>query len=429
LSQTSVEFPAKLRPLFQPSRYKVAWGGRGSAKSWSFARALLLQAAIKPLRILCAREVQRSIRDSVHRLLSDQIQNLELGSFFQVLETEIRGRNGSLFVFSGLCTHTVESIKSFEGVDIVWVEEAQTVSKRSWDILIPTIRKEASEIWISLNPELETDETAQRFIVKPPPGAFVVKVNYSDNPWFPSVLEQERLLCKERDPKGYPNIWEGEFKPAVEGAIYYDEMAEAARSGRIRDVPYDPTLPVHAVWDLGFNDAMSIIMVQRVVSEVRIIDYIEDTHRKLSDYVRELKERPYNWAKDWLPHDGYAEDMKGKSAAEILCSLGRSVPDKGDIVIAKTVEAGIKTAREVFPRVYFDRNKAARLIECLKRYKRNINQTTQEPGNPTHDEFSHGADAFRYLALNVDRMRNEEQTYAPMYEPRQRIIGSTGWMT
>lgn len=157
-----VQFPAKLEFLFKPARYKVAHGGRGSAKSWGFARALLILAAQKPLRILCTREVQKSIKDSVHRLLSDQIQAMGLGHLYQVLETEIRGANGSLFVFAGLAQHTVESIKSFEGVDIVWVEEAQAVSKRSWDVLIPTIRKPGSEIWISFNPLLETDETYQR---------------------------------------------------------------------------------------------------------------------------------------------------------------------------------------------------------------------------------------------------------------------------
>ena len=164
MSQQIAQFPSKLEFLFDQHRYKVAYGGRGSSKSWSFARALIIQAANRPLRILCAREIQKSIKQSVHQLLSDQIQALGLGSFFEVLEAEIRGMNGSSFSFAGLATNTVESIKSFEGVDIVWVEEAQTVSKRSWDILIPTIRKENSEIWISFNPDVDTDDTYQRFV-------------------------------------------------------------------------------------------------------------------------------------------------------------------------------------------------------------------------------------------------------------------------
>ena len=152
--QTKAQFPQKLEFLSKPYRYKVAYGGRGSGKSWGFARELLIQGATKKLRVLCAREIQRSIKQSVHQLLSDQIQQLNLGSFYQVLESEIRGINGTQFNFTGLANNTVESIKSFEGVDIVWVEEAQTVSKRSWDILIPTIRKPKSEIWVSFNPDL-----------------------------------------------------------------------------------------------------------------------------------------------------------------------------------------------------------------------------------------------------------------------------------
>ena len=173
----NAQFPEKLSFLFDAMRYKVARGGRGSSKSWSFARALLIQAASQPLLILCTREVQKSIKDSVHKLLSDQIQALGLGSFFEILETEIRGRNGSKFIFAGLSQQTVESIKSLEGCDRVWCEEAQAITKRSWDVLTPTIRKDGSEIWISYNPELESDETHQRFTINPPDDCISVLVN------------------------------------------------------------------------------------------------------------------------------------------------------------------------------------------------------------------------------------------------------------
>ena len=210
-AQTVAKFPSKLQFLFEPHRLKAAYGGRGSGKSWSFARALLIQAANKPLRVLCAREIQKSIKQSVHTLLNDQIQALGLGAFYEVLEAEIRGLNGSSFSFTGLATNTVESIKSFEGCDIVWVEEAQTVSKKSWDILIPTIRKPDSEIWVSFNPNIDTDDTYQRFVVEPPESAHIVKINYNDNPWFPDVLEEERQHSLKTNPD-YNNIWEGECK-------------------------------------------------------------------------------------------------------------------------------------------------------------------------------------------------------------------------
>lgn len=411
----TIKFPKKLRFLFQPYRYKVAHGGRGSAKSWSFARALLLQGTTRKVRILCAREVQKSIKQSVHKLLKDQIENLGLTSFYEVLETEIRGRNGTEFSFTGLSTLTVDSIKSFEGVDIVWVEEGQAVSKRSWDILIPTIRKAGSEIWISLNPELETDETYQRFIANPPPNSCVVQVNYHDNPWFSDELEAERIHCQLTAPKDYDNIWLGKCKPAVTGAIYYDEVAAAEEGGRITNVPYDPMLKVHVVFDLGWNDAMAISLVQKGVADLRIIEYIEDSHKTLDHYSALLKGKNLNWGKLYLPHDGRNKDFKtGKSAEEIMQALGWNVA----ITPNMSIEDGIRLARMTFPRVYFDKANTDRLVQCLKRYRRSINQQTNEPGAPMHDEWSHGADNFRYIAVNAEAMTNEtwggELNYQPL---------------
>lgn len=400
------QFPSKLKPLFQSARYKVFHGGRGSGKSWGVARALLILARQKRLRILCTREVQKSIKDSVHALLSDQIQALGFGADFQILETEIRcTKTGSVFLFAGLAQHTVESIKSFEGCDIVWVEEAQTVSGKSWDVLIPTIRKPNSEIWITLNPQLESDETYQRFIANPPPDSVVVEMNYNDNPWFPVVLETERLHAqKTMKAEKYRHIWEGKCMPAVDGAIYFDEVAKAEEEGRITRVAPDKLLKVHAIFDLGWNDAMTVIMVQRSASELRIIDYIEDSHKKLSDYSDMLKAKPYNWGQVWLPHDGFSKDFKtGKSADEMMRALGWNVARTPNM----DIEGGIKAAREVFERVWFDAEKTKRLVECLKRYRRNIGQKTGEAGAPLHDEFSHGADAFRYLALCADQLKNQ----------------------
>lgn len=406
------QMPAKLAFLFKPARYKVARGGRGSGKSWGFARALLVHAYQKPTRILCAREVQKSIRQSVHQLLSDQIESMGLGSEFEILATEIRGRNGSRFDFVGLSDQTADSIKSFEGVDIVWVEEGQAISARSWKILVPTIRKEGSEIWVSYNPELESDETHRRFVLEPPPDCVSVLMNWTDNPWFPQVLEEERKHAKATmGEHEYRNVWEGECLPAVTGAIYFDEVATMERGNRITTVPHDPLLKLHAVWDLGWNDSMSIILCQRGGGgDLRVIEYIEDSHRTLADYVADLKALTYdgqkvNWGTDFLPHDGFSKDFKtGKSAEEILRALGRTVRQTPRM----DIEGGIRAARAVFSRMYFDKGRTARLVECLKRYRRQINQTTNEPGSPLHDEYSHGADAFRYLALCSDEMRNED---------------------
>jgi phage terminase large subunit len=401
----NVQLPEKLQPLFNPNRLKVVHGGRGSGKSWGFARALLILSAQKQLRVLCAREVQKSIKDSVHRLLNDQIQAMGLGAFFDVLETEIRGKNGSLFLFAGLAQHTVESIKSFEGCDICWIEEAQTVTKRSWDILTPTIRKAGSEIWITFNPDMETDETYQRFVVHASPGAFVTQMNWKDNPWFGPELEMERQDTLRRDPDNYPNIWDGAPKRVSEGAIYRHEIERLYEEKRVRLVPYDPLLKVHTVWDLGWNDAMSIGMVQRQGSEVRFIDHLKDSHRTLDWYIAQLEKKPYRWGTDFIPHDGRARNFQtGKSTEEALQAMKRNV-----VVLPQLdVEEGIKAARLLFPRVYFDQDKCTELLESLKRYQRSINEKTREPGAPLHDQYSHDADMFRYVGMAVDQMSNDD---------------------
>lgn len=399
------QFPKKLLPLFRPRRYKVLYGGRGGAKSWGVARALIAMAAERPVRILCAREVQKSMKDSVHRLLKDQITSLDLDSEFDVFDTEIRGVNGSLFLFAGLQSHTVDSIKSFEGVDIVWVEEAHSVSQKSWDTLIPTIRKDGSEIWVTMNPDMDTDDTYQRFIATPSDDTWVCEVNWRDNPWFPVTLQQEREKAERTMLReDYEHIWEGKPKRVAEGAIYRYEIEALYIDSRVRDVPYDPLLPVHTVWDLGWNDAMTIIMVQRGPMELRILDYIEDSNRTLDWYVAELSKRQYRWGNDYIPHDGRTRNFQtGKSTEELLRAMGRN-----PVVLAQTsVEEGIKAARMVFPRCYFDKVNTARLVECLKRYRRDTHTKTNEPTIPLHDEYSHGADAFRYLGQAVERMASE----------------------
>lgn len=415
MAEVEAWFPSKLQFLFKPARYKVVRGGRGSGKSWGFARALLIQATQKPLRVLCTREVQKSIQQSVHQLLRDQIESLGLSAQYEVLQNEIRGRNGSQFFFSGLSDQTAESLKSFEGVDICWCEEAQAITRRSWDILIPTIRKESSEIWVSFNPQLESDETYRRFVSSPPPGCISVEMNHSDNARFPAVLEAERVHAQTTmKPEEYAHIWEGQCKPAVEGAIYFDQMANAG--SRIGNVPHDPMLKTHAVWDLGFNDSMAIILAQRLSSEIRVIHYIEGTQRTLADYSAELRElrldgQPINWGHHYLPHDGFARrHQTGKQDAEMLQALGWKVRKTPNM----DVEQGIKRVREVFGRVWFNKDRAGRLLECLKRYRRHINNSTNEPGNPVHDEFSHGADAMRYLALTADEMSNTEHSLKPI---------------
>ena len=413
------EFTEETAFLFEPHRYKVGYGGRGGIKSWSFARALLIQGFETQLRILCAREVQKSIKDSVHSLLADQIQLLGLGGFYQVLTQEIRGRNGTSIIFTGLSNLTAESIKSYEGVDRCWIEEAAAVSRRSWDILVPTIRKDGSEIWVSFNPELDTDETYVRFIENQPEDAYVQEMSFDRNPWFPKVLEKERQEFLRQVESGarrreeYDNIWGGKCKPAVDGAIYPDEIQAVIHDKRLLDVPYDPTLKTHLIWDLGYNDSMVILFVQVAAGAVRFIDFIEDNHRTYDSYYMEIKERGYNLAKAWLPHDGKAKNPQtGKSPIELLKKLGLDCAEEGVPDIG--INRGIDAARLMFKRCYFDKDKCGDLFNRLRRYARVVSKDTGQAGHPKKDGNDHAADAFRYTAVIEKQLTNESLKKKPL---------------
>lgn len=214
-----IKFPPAFSVLATPSRYKVLYGGRGSGKSFACARFLLGLGYQSKVRVLCAREIQRSINDSVHKLLSEQIAEMGLDAFYSITRDAIRGANGTEFIFKGLRSNPQE-IKSTEGVNYAWIEEAQAVSEESWEVLIPTIRQPNSEIWLTFNPLDENDPTYQRFVVNAPESAIVRKVNYDENPYFPDVLRQEMEWCKERDYQAYKHIWEGEVRQHSDAVIF-----------------------------------------------------------------------------------------------------------------------------------------------------------------------------------------------------------------
>ena len=410
-----VEFPEKLACLMEGydgsdtprRRYYVAYGGRSGARSWSFARALLLQATADPLFIICAREIQKSIAESVKRLLENQIELLGLQDFFDVQETKIVGQNGSEFTFAGLRNMDAKNLKSYEGADIVWVEEAESVSKRSWNNLIPTIRADDSEIWVTFNPNMDSDETYQRFVVSPPDDAYVVKMTHRDNPWHPAVLEGDRRKMQREDPEEYDTIWDGNPRTVVPGAIYRKEVLKTIEDRRFRPVPYDPRLLVHTIWDLGWNDQTAIIFAQRLHSEIRLIDYEEESFMRYDEWAKRLRDKPYVYGSHWLPHDGENETQQagGVSAQnqlKVLLGMKPKIIQRAD-----SVELPIRAARMMWPRTYMDEVKCARLWECLKRFRRNVPESTGEPGHPVKDEFRHGADAFGGLAMIVDKLSND----------------------
>jgi phage terminase large subunit len=399
--------------LFDKARYKVYYGGRGAGKSHSAAKALLILGAKSQIRVLCAREYQTSIKDSVHKLLCDQIELMNLHGFYEITQSSIRGKNGSEFAFVGL-KNNVANVKSYEGVDYCWVEEAQTVSRHSWNTLIPTIRKEGSEIWITFNPELETDETYQRFVVRPPEQAVVQKINWSDNPWFPEVLALEKDSLKSRDPSAYQTVWEGLCRLTVDGAIFANEMQVAELDGRITKVAYDATKPVHAIFDLGWADSTAIWFLQFVGMETRLIRYHEDSQKTISHYLALMQTYGYMYDTLWLPHDAQNKTLasNGKSIEEIVRAAGY----KTRIIERTPVADSINAARTIFRNCWFDRENCYDGLQCLRHYRYDVDpETGQFSRQPLHDIYSHGADAFRYIGLMINepkpRRKVQNQNY------------------
>ena len=263
--EIEIKLPPRFKGLFKPARYKIYYGGRGGAKSFSFATALIARTYTQPLRILCTREFQSSIADSVHRLLADRIHDLELDQWFDVTNTSIISRAGSLFIFKGL-RHSIQEIKSTEGIDIVWVEEAQAISQNSWKILIPTIRKEESEIWISFNPEEETDPTYQKFVINTPPNSILEKVGWEDNPYFPKVLDDERRYMLQVDPEAYEHVWGGDCRQIGDAVIFKNRVLVET----FNEPPENTQLYYGADW--GFSNDPAVLVRCWVENKCLFID-------------------------------------------------------------------------------------------------------------------------------------------------------------
>jgi len=457
-----VWFPSKLEFLFKPSRYKVPYGGRGSAKSWSIARALLLigkqpsvlwpgwyeeceRNGLKPhetgIRILCYRETMRSIEESVHQLLTDQIRLLRLGGFYRVQQKNIVGANGTEFFFAGV-RQSVDNLKSYEGVHIAWGSQSEAMSKNSLNVVIPTIRRDIkvkdrtfdSELWFDFNPVFEDDEVYKLFAIEAnrPQNSQVAFINWHDNPYFPEVLRKEREDLMRRDPDECQHVYEGTCRTAVEGAIYKKELHAAEISGRLTGrVPYDPTHAVETFWDIGPAHTR-IWLAQSFPMEYRIIDYIAGELEALSYYVKELQERPYHYGMHTLPWDGAAKELgSGRSIQEQL----QAIFGKDRVRCAKqlSVEDGIAAVRAIFPKCYFDNERCNYVIPSTKQqvglrglrcyqyeYDKDLRTWSRKP---LHDWASHDADAFRTLAVMIREQGVAREKPAPVGRGRGVEVG------
>lgn len=425
MPEVEAQFPEKLEFLFQPSRYKVAYGGRGGTKSWGIARALLIAGTQRKMRILCVRETMNSIEQSVHQLLTDQIRLLGLRDFYRIQLKSIIGVNGTEFFFAGI-RQSVDNMKSYEDVDACWCEEAQAISKRSWNILIPTIRKEGSEIYVSFNPEFEDDETYKMFVTNPPSNAKVVQVNWRDNPWFSGVLREELENLKRRDPDEYEHVYEGKCRSTVQGAIYKKEIAAAEAEGHITRVPWDSQKPVSTYWDIGPAHTR-VWFAQSFPFEFRIVDYLSGELESLSYYTKALQEKPYTYDLHVLPWDAERAELgTGRSVLELM----REVFGSERVKCAKklSVEDGIAAVRAIFPRCWFDAEKTADGFRALRCYQYEYDKDLRTYSRkPLHDWASHSADAFRTLAVSIKELE-PPQKRSSYVEDRLPPPSDGSWM-
>jgi phage terminase large subunit len=424
LSNLKIPTAKIFAPLLEPARYKGAWGGRGSAKSWFFAGLAIDRSMDGGVRTVCIREVQKSLKDSAKRLIEDLLQRYELGTAhgFEVFSDHIKTPGNGVILFQGMQDHTAESIKSLEGFDVAWVEEAQTMSSQSLKLLRPTIRSENSELWFSWNPRRKTDPVDVMLRQgNPPTSSTVVKANWSDNHWFPTVLEQEREDCLRDDPDQYDHIWEGGYVTVASGAYYAARIAEARLQGRIGRVAADPLLTIRLFVDIGGTgakaDAFTMWAAQFIGHEIRVLNYYEAQGQDLATHLAWLNSQDYtpNKAQVWLPHDGATNDrvydVSYESALKAAGYKVTVIPNQGKGAAAKRIEEG----RRLFPAMWFNESTCQGGIEALGWYHEKIDKIRNIGLGPEHDWASHGADAFGLMCVAHEpptRRKREKLKYA-----------------
>jgi phage terminase large subunit len=428
LSTLQIPTARVFRPLLEQTRYKAAFGGRGSGKSHFFAELVVEEHIAAPgLRTICIREVLKSLKQSAKLLIEDKIQHLGVGDKFEVQKDRVIAPGGGLILFEGMQDQNAESIKSLEGFDRCWVEEAQTLSERSLAMLRPTIRKTGSQIWFSWNPRRKSD-AVDKFLRAGSsiPGAVLVKANWRDNPWFPPVLEEERKLDLERYPDRYEHIWEGEYAKAFEGAYFAAGLAAARSQGRIGRVAADPLLPLRAFWDLGGSgaqaDAMAIWIVQWVGQEILVLDYIEGVGQVLGYYVDELRRRGYQKAICHLPHDGINENnITGKQYKDHLIDAGFDVPQPTPNQGRGAASLRIEAVRRLLPKCCFNEATTEPGRDALGYYHERKDETRNIGLGPDHDWSSNASDAFGLMAVCYEEPSRQKHFNRKLDLPRMSV--------
>jgi len=422
--EAQIDIPDAFIELVQPTkkwRHLCYYGGRSSGKSTTVATVLVALATQSSLRILCCREVQNSIAESVHKLLADMITKYKLPGWEITRET-IRNRNGSEFIFKGVRGNT-QNIKSLEGVDICWCEEAQSFSMESIDILIPTIRKPGSYFIWTFNRLSQNDPVWERIASAPDERTFARQINSEEiEPLLSDEVLHEREKMRKENPELFAHVWLGQPLTATTGSVYGKQLALAREQGRIGKVPYDGSAPVYAALDLGVGDSTAICFFQPVGQEIHFIDYYESSGEDLAHYINVMANKPWEYRQIFLPHDAKARELQtGKTREEFFREHGynnvtilrpsRLLLGQDDINI---------TARPKFSRCWFDEKKCARLLECLAAYHYEYNEKNKLlKDKPCHDWSSHAADAFIYaLIAEAEQIEVQSSITFKTYTPK-----------
>lgn len=425
MTRIVLDIPEKAVPIFEdPRRVNTLYGGRGSTKSWTVGRILSLNGYRERRRILCGRETMKSLEDSVYALLLQQQERMGLGSFYREHKGGILGANGTEFLFKGLRNEDITKIKSMEDIDDCWLEEAQVLSNKSIRVLVPTIRKPGSRFYVTMNPELDDDPAFERFILNAnPETSHVIQMNYCDNPWFyETELEAERRYDYDNDHSPdkhmYKHVWEGATLPAVEGAIFANEVSRFQQEGRLRPLNINPMGRVHGIMDLGWG-VMTMCLAQRFGSTVEFVGYREWRNRTYDQVTEELHEdeslKGVRWGKVFMPHDAAHKDPKtGHSHFRVMEDLGwetDEIPQEG-------VENYIEKGRRMFRTCYINsENGGDDLMRCLKRFKYKVSeQSPDKRMSPDKDDFAHGAESFCYTAVVAEELTNDDRIVTNPYK-------------
>lgn len=430
-----VNIPRKLLPLLEPKRWKVARGGRNGAKSWTFANVLLNMARRKCIRIVNAREIQKSIKGSVYTLYTDRIQDMGLSDQFRCTDTYIRcERTGSEFTFIGLQEQTVDSVKSLEGCDIFWMEEGQAVSNRSMETVIPTIRKTGSEIWCSYNPRLDSDPIhihVNNLQKHQPHLISLMEVGMDDNPFASQEMFDARELDYLTDPVKAQQIWGGQTKQITEGAVYEQQISKCIADHRVSDtVVLDPAAVSVLAFDLGRNDATSVILGNYIGPERRITWAYEKNFEHFSHYIEQVKLLQVRIDVIILPHDAKAKTIAAVNSVEELC---RAAWPSAEIIVLPPsgVEIGIDNVRANFHRLLVNPTGAARFWDTIKRYARRPTGLVNADGKmlygePIHDEASHMGDCLRYWMQYTPVQKDDQQRFLVNQTPSWNVTSLFG---